>query len=648
MQHLVLEQVLDVSLYDLQSVRRGLVTLAGCCVACPSFYYFFLYIRYQYYRHIEKLPSQRSGIDVPFERVLQELEYRSSDRKPRTEACVKYNGYKLRGSLRQIVPGLKGNLVDAQIISVPVTTQIDSRLSHAPDLILAYCDAEAILTRIEQEQVENNRIVQFMKVVQQGLEQNEAYSGVVLRISISTAFCARTWSTLCRHLKELQLIVYLEVHPPYLDLVSIDLQVIDGVIIRNATVLTDGQRRDYFQGQELRQLLGRCARQRRLRSQFVTIFHDPCDAPSTPVLRRAFKFARSHGAILSVCRPNSSGDEDAVPDAEPLSALDWLKRPDVLELRRSWLGSHIAQHDAASQPDLATLEPLVSGVIAAFATSSVPEASELNVALGEDPPYQLDVTIPIEFSIFLHSPDGEELSTNACYDLRAPIRDLHVASILQGQIRLRQNNLLQRMREEDASRIIVRLQNFIEVYDENLKAKNLLQELIRGLQDDSIVVYRGLDTGFTLPEGHLHMWAVYERDIHKHNIYVSLKVPDLATAVLHTFLLAQGVPRKQCFELELSLESLCDTSAGRQVVSDLPSRISSELETATCSELLTYIYRISHSRVRPCRILTGVNLCARERLLDGTTRHTWRRDHSQKLLAGEIVCSYVHCILEDR
>ncbi len=81
-----------------------------------------------------------------------------------------------------------------------------------------------------------------------------------------------------------------------------------GVIIENACILRDGQRRDYFQSRRLREVITMCAAQRAVRPGFFVGFHDVWESrPSAAVVCRAVKVARHFEAVLEHADVNGDG-----------------------------------------------------------------------------------------------------------------------------------------------------------------------------------------------------------------------------------------------------------------------------------------------------------------------------------------------------
>lgn len=498
-------------------------------------------------------------------------------------------------------------------------------------LTLAYCDHDVMLGVAEREQKQDNRLAKMMRQIHVCLSADRVFAGVVL--PLSDRVTPQGWMTLAQHLRSLSLLVLYELHPPYTDLSGINLSLVDGLIIRNGTILSTGHRRDFFRGFELRDVLGRCLRQRTVRETFTTILHDPCLLPSPPTLRRAFKFARFHEVLLSVCGPDLTCISNCLSIMEPQSAFDWLKRPDVLDLHKAWNDAVISHSKIETKLKLSVLEDLLPGITATFvttaATKAPPESDELEV-----PPPSWKQEFPTRASFFTTGENGQVLTDLACYDLREQITDVHANSVLKTQIHMRELDLLHELTIYEMQEIFDRLNPFLvnaRVQEILEPAElSLVQDFIGGLKDGGIRVFRGLDSGFMLPENRFHMWSVSEETNGVRHIYVSLMAKDLTATLLHTFLLLHGTRRRRCFEIELVLSSSENLAQG------LPPRLVNELRSSTYAELLNHLHQIRRSRDSKCFILKNVTQFVQYLLVDETTRASWKRTHGEGFLSESI------------
>lgn len=112
-----------------------------------------------------------------------------------------------------------------------------------------------------------------------------------------------------------------------------------GVIVENACILSDGSRRDYFRSARLRQIMTRCAEQRRERPGFLVGFHDVWEQrPSAAVVCRALKLARHFEAVYGHGPKQVGQDFHGVQDvAQTISGFEFLRRPETCEVCENWL-----------------------------------------------------------------------------------------------------------------------------------------------------------------------------------------------------------------------------------------------------------------------------------------------------------------------
>jgi len=117
---------------------------------------------------------------------------------------------------------------------------------------------------------------------------------------------------------------------------QINLGLVGGLIFTNATIMPDGERRDFFRAARLREGIARCSRQLKARPGFFTGFLELWDVrPSAATVRRASKLAEFFGAILEVRAREQlmRSQESESLEALCLSGFDWLKRPEIVEVR---------------------------------------------------------------------------------------------------------------------------------------------------------------------------------------------------------------------------------------------------------------------------------------------------------------------------
>lgn len=116
---------------------------------------------------------------------------------------------------------------------------------------------------------------------------------------------------------------------------SISLEEASGLILENACILPDGERRDYFQAKQLRVAMARCMGIREEKPDFFVGFLELWDQkPHPSVIRRAVKLAEHFGAVLEHGPSTQSVDFGvSVRDAaRTLSSFEYLRRSESTEV----------------------------------------------------------------------------------------------------------------------------------------------------------------------------------------------------------------------------------------------------------------------------------------------------------------------------
>lgn len=117
----------------------------------------------------------------------------------------------------------------------------------------------------------------------------------------------------------------------------VDFSLASGVILKNACILPDGERRDYFRARRLRDTMARCSVQRDKRPDFFVGFLDRWETrPKASVIRRAAKIAEHFGAVFEHGPIDSAMGFKSSPyesGGKTLSAFEFLRRSEMIEVR---------------------------------------------------------------------------------------------------------------------------------------------------------------------------------------------------------------------------------------------------------------------------------------------------------------------------
>lgn len=121
---------------------------------------------------------------------------------------------------------------------------------------------------------------------------------------------------------------------------SISLAFASGLIVENALILSNGDRRDYFRAQRFRKIMGRCHMEREERPDFFIGFLDRWETPPHPaVVRRAVRLAEHFGAVIEHGPIDAKMNLKApiLSATQTLSGFEYLRRSETIQVCSSIL-----------------------------------------------------------------------------------------------------------------------------------------------------------------------------------------------------------------------------------------------------------------------------------------------------------------------
>lgn len=377
-----------------------------------------------------------------------------------------------------------------------------------------------------------------------------------------------------------------------------------GVVFRNAAILTNGERRDFFQATKLRTALARCKMQQKTREEFFVGFLDLWHTKPLPaVVRRANKMAKFHKATLHQASSDSLQNSITLPVADCLSAFDLLRSQDIVKAQENWLSSALANVQTTPgilRPgnfEVLSSDHRLASLVYPFRTHGRKD-SGISVPASEydrEPPPPYISNAPPRDDFWTHSSQNKPMCSQGCYDLREELFIEQYETVVDTQKHLKALGLLEPVEGMSLGKIIDALRLCLNTPAlDDVGTPGLFQsitDLIYRIESNSVVLFRGLDSGFRLPDNQGHFWAVSADITRTVNIFVSLKAPDVPMVVLHTFLAHIGVPRQERLLLEFKV------SRHQTGVSKLPPRVTRELSSATYSELLFMLEQMKVSGV---------------------------------------------------
>ena len=223
--------------------------------------------------------------------------------------------------------------------SVPLGPHIIARVDFLQVLNFQAMDNEVDMLRA---------VYHVSKVIQTTLrkpDQRRYFTGVLLagwRERLSTPVLEGLAKLFTAH----GLDIFLEIGPPnFLDgLKNFSLKQFAGVVVRNGTILENGERRDFFDMDKMKGTTKAFVSESCMRP-FTVMMWDTVDNGvdlSHAVARRAHMWCSYHGALFFSARQAALTDMSLVePCEEPLAAFQWLKSRKVMAIHEKFRSTRI-------------------------------------------------------------------------------------------------------------------------------------------------------------------------------------------------------------------------------------------------------------------------------------------------------------------
>ncbi|KAJ9624030.1 hypothetical protein H2203_005477 [Taxawa tesnikishii (nom. ined.)] len=464
------------------------------------------------------------------------------------------------------------------------------------------------------------------------LRFSQGLDGLVLRYGSSDN--AGFTNILLRKLRQLDVPVMLlgDAGSPLLE--QLHFELIDGLILQNACLLPNGERRDFFRAATLRECAARAKTQRKTRPGFFLGFLELWDIrPSSATLRRAYKLADFYGAVIEA-RPRLVSADHKPRKGMPLSAFDFLKKADAVWLQKTW-STHVnfsLTSDDDEQAHHVEMDLLCDAIPSAdrlLALYPLPDALSAlksdNPSTVESPDYISGA--PRRSDLWSVSSCGSPLCPYGSFALREEITSEQYSQILNIQRCLRDRKMLQVFGDAENLRVTNSLKALVEISAHG----DLLRLLLRDLAAGRVRIYKGLDSGFALPDKGGQVWGVSDRTDDGLDIFISLKNYNDAATIWHVFLAEHGVSRLERFEEECKLAPAQTDMFAAQ----LPMSLHKELEDSTEAELLYLLEQVRVSKSQHPFADAIRETCSRL-LIEDTTRRTWNTLHSRACLDGSV------------
>ncbi|KAF2089036.1 glycosyltransferase family 4 protein [Saccharata proteae CBS 121410] len=482
---------------------------------------------------------------------------------------------------------------------------------------------------------------------------------------VSVAFL----NELVRYLAHAGLDVYLEIVPPdFLDNMEMpQLESLAGLVIKNGTVLPNGERRDFFQLDKMKSTTKAFVSQACLRPFTVMIWDDiKEDAQlSHAVMKRSSTWCSYHGALNWIGTPAAIMRPDmAYPPSEPIAAFQWLKDAKVMRVHEKHRSSLILASQCSDNlqihKHLQVLFPCL-GAVQSSATTTVTSSdvsisesgtacSSGRTSLGPSTKSTGEENAIPELVSLLKSCHGDPLSSSptglqcdnlGCFAIGFDATAEQFHAVLNAQRRLRTMNLLRQVAPDTIREIRTQLHHLNAIIDSSPHISQTTQMAVADFEelltlnspfyeiDDVIKVYLGLDSGFHAPN-ESQFWAVWEQEPSGCTIvYVSQLARDLVSTVIHCYLSSRSVSREQCFQTEFALSQI----RGEQ---GLPQRFQQDLDLLSTTESILFLQHLDSSPWdRSCPMKTSVRSGIESRLLDVPTFKQLGRLSNVEYLLGQ-------------
>lgn len=243
------------------------------------------------------------------------------------------------------------------------------------------------------------------------------------------------------------------------------------------------------------------------------------------------------------------------------------------------------------------------------------------------PPNYVDFAPP-RVDFWESSPEGNQLSPRGCFPLTVFPSPEHHDAVAATQAHLKTLGLLHRLEPIEVDKIVEQLRRL----QPTAKHFHLVRLLIDGLSRQTLLLHRGLGTGFTVPDTPIEFWGVAATDdTAELGIHLSRRSPNDAATTLHVWLAHHGVSRLQRYEEELRLERA--TRSDPSSFPSLPTSIQRSITNSTPSEGLFLLQQLQVSHLHhPFK--RAIEEQCKLVFLEATTAEAWNDAHSRGILDG--------------
>ncbi|CAA9966934.1 Glycosyl transferase [Pyrenophora teres f. maculata] len=471
--------------------------------------------------------------------------------------------------------------------------------------------------------------------------------------------------------------VHLEIGAPdYLDGIrKLDIGLFAGMVVRNGTIMSNGDRRDFFAMDKMKTTTKLFVSQACQRP-FVTMMWDTIEDDaelSHAVVRRAHMWCSYHGAIPYFPRQRALTNIDEVrPCDEPLAAFQWLKDRRVMDVHDNYRAARTLSPGFSSIVDdylpLQMIFPFLADAlgnldgsepddddVSSTSTLTVhyPEIDENGALIPREPTSpgsSLDWSVAMEKKAdnpLSCAYDGTLYTSLGCFPIGLDASKADFDRVLVSQRRLRDLKLLSRVTSEQLKATAEVLSgychsssSFLDLVPTSRQAISSLAHVLSHTNDDAndpyqLQVYIALDSGFHTPSG-AQFWSVWEVEPRTKAIimYISKSVQHVNAVLLHTHLSRLGFSRYHCLLAEYGLSEFTVGFSSRE---RLPARFHQDLDLLSSSDLLLYLQHICYSEWdEDCALVSAIRERCQELLIDVPTYHQFKQLSNVDYISGSI------------
>lgn len=447
---------------------------------------------------------------------------------------------------------------------------------------------------------------------------NTAFSGVLFA-NWEAIFSFSVEQKLFETISKLGLAVYLETQPPGFlqNRNALHSKAVSGLVIRNASILREGEKRDYFQMTTLQSTIKACISEACTRNFVIFAWETVTDDAvlSNTVVRRSLQWSNFHSAIPWIGTESALQNSDLnTPIIEPLPAFGWLKEAKVMETHEVWRSNSGISSPSCEKTGWLILQrvfPSIRGFLESTADEQTyPEEPQFPV---RDPPdwvaHVESPGNPLSISV-----NGQGYTHLGCFPLGSDPNALAFSEVLKSQQRLKDLGLLDPVPTKKVQEIGALLGKFhatlVDSSDDGLLIAKVKQ-LSDLASSDALHVNLGLDSGLR-KNTDARFWAVYQIESDNCEIFISKNAQSLAGTILHTFLSAKGLSRHACFEVETAFATWAQDLSPH---TGLPRRLVQDIDDLSPEERILLLQHLSLTNSKS-HTLDSISTYIRTRLLN--------------------------------